>query len=210
MVGARLVSPEAMGAIPLSNEINEIVGTVGVELVRPAGKKALYLTVDTNKFLIKVGDYFARALLAAGINTTTDVLTMLAAHGFETGDGPYKLESAGVLPEPILSNPDLLMWVRVVDDDELELYESEDQAEDLGSEDGKVDFTTQGTVAHTLPPGLPDPAATTTDGYSSLKVERGATKSKGIASNSVLKISAPGKITVHGQHATARLQYWWV
>lgn len=188
---------------PFGSEVNHVVGTTEVLLSRPVGADTLVLQVESGTFRYRIGDYVGRAFAAAAVTVATDVVAV-TAHGLDDGDGPYKLTTDDTLPEPFASDPDLLAWVRVVDANSFQLFESEAEALDLESSVGLVNFTDQGVGNHALgsPAGwapAATPTAAVSDGYGSSVLAAGASLIGG----------APEELTVVGFSATDVLTYWW-
>lgn len=206
MQQARRISPENVGVVNLPKEINTVIGTTATLLTRPAGKKILYIAVRENSFLVKPGDYVARTFAFGGVAVGPPTIITDVAHGFTTGDGPYKMTTDDTLPTGIGANA--LLWVRVLSVDTYSLYDSYDGAMN-GTVANRVDASDQGAGNHSLPEGVPDAIATTTDGYGSVQIERGTGSGHGIQSSSAAKVAAPDKITVQGEGAGSRLEYWW-
>lgn len=54
--GQRPLSPEAIGAVPVSDRISHVVGTTATLLTKPAGAQVLYLVAEKGVFRLRVGD----------------------------------------------------------------------------------------------------------------------------------------------------------
>jgi hypothetical protein len=63
--GQRPISPEALGAAPVADIINELVGTTATLLTKPQGAQALYLVAEKGVFRLRVGDHVADMPAAA-------------------------------------------------------------------------------------------------------------------------------------------------
>lgn len=159
-------------------------------------------TVSSSSLTMHPGDYAARIFAHTAINTTTNAVT-LATHGFENGDGPYKMTTSSTLPTGVGAND--LWYVSVVDANTFKIHAKYGDAQDAktGSE---FDFTDQGTAGnHSLPAGLPATGSVVNDGYASWHYNL-SVNSAGLHR---IAISSPKKFTVALGTSTDVLYYWW-
>lgn len=77
----------------LSKDVNAVRGTTETLITRPVGQRLIALNVAAGVFRVRPGDYLPRVFQDADVSVATDQVT-LAAHGYQTGDGPIKLTAA--------------------------------------------------------------------------------------------------------------------
>lgn len=200
--GARGIPPEAIGALQPSNRVNAVFGDTALVISRPGDERVLVLQCESGTFRFRPGNYAGEAFAAGDVTTGTDRITV-TGHSFTTGDGPYKMTTDTTLPEPFASTPDTLVYVRSIDANTIELYDSAEEALDESGTTGIVDLTTQGVGNHNLggPAGWAPAALTAaavTDGYGSGVLGAGAS----------LVLTPPDRLTVVGFSAADALTYW--
>jgi hypothetical protein len=144
---------------------------------------------------ILVGSRAPQEFIAADVIPADDAI-VLAAHGFETGDGPFRLSTSGTLPAGLATATDY--YVIAIDADTFQFATSRVNA--LNGSD--VDLTDQGSGTHGIT-GVQNvafpPAATIQDGSGGLLL---------LAGQSVV-IQAPKTFTVVGDTG-AVLTYFFV
>ena len=106
--GARVLAPEDLGALPLSDEINHVVGQADEVLFRPAGTRMLFLSVEVDNFRVRVGDLDTGDPGIAGppSSTVTDgrgSLVITAAMGIVVLSAPTALTVKGSAGGSILT-----------------------------------------------------------------------------------------------------------
>lgn len=83
-----------------------------------------------------------------GVDTGAETITTNAAHGLTTGDSVTFIQN-GTLPAPLAENT--AYFVRVIDSDTFELYDTKAHAEGSPATTGRVNLTTTGTAGpHTV------------------------------------------------------------
>lgn len=199
--GARPTYPDALAALPLSEEIFSVVGTSPTMLVRPGDEKTLVLQVEVGDFRIKPGRHVLVTFVDGDVNVSNNTIAE-ATHGYETGDGPYRLASSGTLPAGLALATDY--WIIKVDAGLFKFANSLPNA--LAPTPVPVDITAAaGGGNHTF--GALPPVATTTE------------QAIGNAASLLLKVStqlapivlsAAKKYTVTGSAAGSILNYWWL
>jgi hypothetical protein len=56
LVGQRVPSPETLGCLPLSSDVNHVVGTTATKITKPAGKMILVIVADKGGWRYAVTD----------------------------------------------------------------------------------------------------------------------------------------------------------
>lgn len=160
-------APTLIPAIPLPKNVVSMQSTVTAFLItRPSSEyKYLFIwlmgkiTAGTNVLMgLKQGDHVPRTAAAATNVDITDNEFDITAHGYETGDGPYKITTTTTLPEPFATTPNLLVWVRAVTANAISFHPT---YADAIAGTNEVDLTTTGVGTHTVG-GLTVAAATIT------------------------------------------------
>lgn len=195
-------------ALELSKEINHVYGNSETLLTRPGEERWLVLAPETySSWRIRPGDYVAKSSNLhdkTGDPAGDNILGFAAAHGFTTGDGPYKLTEDNTLPSGL--DTTTLYWVIVVTTTKIQLATSWQNALD-GT---VVDIVDDGTAPNTIG-GVPAaPAASVTDGYASLSLDSGSSAQPVGQPCRAFVMSAPEKLTVVGAGAADILTYWWL
>lgn len=202
---ARPIPPEDIGAVVASKTVNHVVGATPVVITRPSpDDKVLYLAADQGDFRFRVGDYEGKLFQGDDTGGVEEDILVAAAHGLQTGDGPFKVAEGTTLPTGL--DETTLYFVRVVDANTLTLHLSQGDAE---TDTDRVDIETDGSADNVL--GGPDhgtveggwanavqPAAAVTDGYGGNLLGEGVT----------VGLSSPEKVTVVGFNATDVLTWW--
>jgi hypothetical protein len=198
------ISLEALGVLPLSDAINNVVGTASTVLVRPSGAKAIVLMADVGDFRVKLGDNTVKTISAVSGNNLT-----VTGHGLFNGQGPIQLATTGSLPSGLAASTDY--WVIYIDANTIQLATS--QANTVNSTGMAVPtgsgapvpitLSSAGTGTNTIVDGMPateSPATTTTDGSGGVLVSQGASP----------VFSAPSSLTVKGYTSGSVLSYYWI
>lgn len=196
-------------AIELPKEINAVRGDTRVVLTRPAGMTWLVLWPEIwSKWRLKPGDYVTRTVDlhdATGHADGECVFRADAAHGFTTGDGPYKFTEDGTLPAEI--DDTTLYWVIVKTTTVFQVALS--QAAALAGT--YVEFTDDGVPDNRFAVLPVAPTVSVADGYGSLLLDGGHfTFPPGQPTEGMFVMSAPAKLTVGGLDAASILTYWWL
>lgn len=193
-------------AVELSKEINHLYGDSETLIERPGDERWLVLVPETfNYWRLKPGDYVARTFQGDDAGGVEDDILVIAAHGYTTGDGPYKLTEGTTLPTGL--DEVTKYWVRVIDATTIALHLSQAAAE-AGT--GTVDIETDGTADNVIG-GVPAaPAASVTDGYGSLLFESGGTGEPLGNPTRMFVMPAPEALTLVGENVAGILTYWWL
>ena len=88
--GQRPISPEALGAAPVADIINQLVGMTATLLTKPQGAQALYLVAEKGIFRLRVGDHVSDMPAAA-----------YPATSVTNGSGGFLLRAVGDQQQPI-------------------------------------------------------------------------------------------------------------
>lgn len=194
-------------------------------LLRPSSDyKWLYVNCENRDnaaisavWAFRNGDYVPRTAAAATNVDITDDEFDITAHGYETGDGPYKMTTTTTLPEPFATSPQTIFWVRRVTANAISFHPT---YVDAINGTNKINLTTVGVGTHTVggmtaPLGTGSVQATITDGYGQFEVHLHAANLVtqpffGDASK-LLKFLAPEKMTVVMGLADVQIgfTYWW-
>lgn len=210
----RPLSPEDLGAWSLSRDIQVVGGDTDVHAFRrPEGATALYVGIaqssgfgyfDINpKWMAQDNDFTVTA--------ATDVCNA-TSHGYETGDGPYRLSSTTTLPAGLDSSTDY--WVYKIDDDNFYLCASLGNAtRQIVGQPGRVDapipvdITDTGTGTHTVLSEMDVAVLATGPGNGTFRFDIGSSVGGVVQA---LVFSAPEAVTVQISGATVILHIWWV
>ncbi len=207
--GSRIIAPEDQGAMTLSNDVTQVMGTTAVVISRPAGSPGvLYLAADVGSWRVRPGNYKSQTI--TGEAFATDTLTVVG-HGYVTGDGPFRLTSDNNdLPLNLLK--DTNYWIIRTDDDDFKLATTKANAE-AGT---VADFDDDGT-ATVIIGGAEDGSTPADDGYgwaaaafpsAAAVVAKGNYSAPLIGQGFTAIIASPEKITVKGFTNTDVLSYW--
>ena len=219
--GARVSHPATRTAFSMSKEINVVVGTTEAVLARPDWARFIAMHVDAGAFMVRPGNY-----TQLQFNSTSDVdgtqetavITGVEARMSTLPNGvkvfgPVQLSvSSGALPTGL--SADTSYWIAKpldagVATDEVAFYLTESAAQAAGTgpaNDDRIGLTA--AVGVTNFAGMANnalgaiPAATVTDGYSSLHLNNTA--------GAYLTWAAPQSLTVKGLAAGSVLTYWWL
>ena len=206
---ARQISPEDMGAICLSKTTSHIVGTTETLIQNTEGHEVLFLQADIGAWRVRPGDYVGKSITAFDeTGGVAEDMATITAHGYATGDGPYRLTlaAADALPTGLAIDTDY--WVIEVNANTIQFASTLANAQ-AGTQ---IEITGNGTVSTLIELGGPadgatsgsgwanavDPTASVTDGYGASKIAAGAT----------MIAAAPSDITVVAFGASDVLTYW--
>ncbi len=188
--------------------------TVATCFRRPDGASLLHLAVigpATEDVELAAGCYTAsKVILNASWNGTTNAATE-TAHGFVTGDGPYRLTTSGTLPTGLELATDY--WLYVIDANTIQFCLSRGDAvrqtrHSVTPADDPVfiDFTGAGTGDHTVVSIFPTLQAGISAALEAtpiqLPLETGALRID-------QSFAAPAAISLQASAATVRVQIWW-
>ncbi len=187
------VSTTNLAVVPVSKTINAVVGTTETLITRPGDERALVFRVEVGDFRVRPGDYRTKSVTFDATGGGVENEVTATAHGYQTGDGPFRLTESGTLPTGLATGTNY--FVIRVDNNTFQLAPDYQNALDGAA----VVFTTDGTPPNEIA-GVPaSPAATGAQGYNSTLF---------VAGTHIL--SAPDKLTVKGSAAGSRLLYWWL
>ncbi len=101
-VDARSIAPEKSGLIQLSRSIGHVVGTTGVEIVRPAGMRILTVRCESGTIRCRPGLYGGWRFTSGNMNLGTSEITVELEesprlHDHVTGDGPFQITTQQAL-----------------------------------------------------------------------------------------------------------------
>ncbi len=187
-----------LGAVPIGDAINSIVGVAATQLVGgPASRgNILVLVSDKGAFRFRLGDQADRSFVPGDVTVGADTID-ITAHGWVTGDGPVQIENDLSDPPAGLDEVTDYFVIRT-DDDTIQLALSLVDAL-AGTQ---VDITDVGTGVNTIG-GMANtlvmPAADIVDGSSSFR----------LAPEGFLVLPGPIKLTAKGDAADAVLSYWY-
>ena len=218
--GVRIITPEAQGALVLSNSVSHAMGTTALLLTRPTTssspfapeKHTLYMAADVGGWRVRLGDYTGQAFDQTKLSTANDTIE-ITTHGYSTGDGPFRLTiDGGTIATGLAVDTDY--WI--IEGASADLFQvatsyanamagTEEDISVAGTADYTIGGASHGATpasdgygwADTLQPSVA--AAAATDDYNSILIGEGFTA---IA-------SAPSDITVVAFNATDVLTYWW-
>lgn len=210
----RAISPEALGALTLSEDIQVVGGDTNIHAFRrPDGASVLYVgvatapgasTFDLNPKWLPADDTFT-------VNASTNVCTA-TSHGFVTGDGPYRLSTTDTLPDPLATDTDY--WVYAIDDDDFYLCTSLGAAQHKsGGKPGEidspkpVDLTDTGTGTHTILAGMDTAVVASGAGNGTFRFVAGS--AVGPIFNPVYTFPAPKAVTLQTSATSVVLHVWW-
>ncbi len=187
-----------LGAVPIGENINALVGTAATLLVGgPASRgNILVLSADKGAFRFRLGDQQDRTFLPGDVTTAADTID-ITAHGWITGAGPVQISNDLSDPPAGLDEVSDYFVIRV-DDDTIKLATSLVNA-NAGT---AIDITDAGTGVNTLggmANTLNQPAADITDGSSSFR----------LPAEGFLVVPSPTLLTAKGDAADAVLSYWY-
>lgn len=187
--GALVLGADLLAPLPMAKEIAHVFGATAT-LLSPNKGGVLVLHCEAGSFRVRPGDYLPKVFTA---DNTTEIFSSVA-HGYVTGDGPFKVSNAGgALPAGLANTT--LYWVIKLTADTFSLALSWDAAM-AGT---VVAISDDGTGTQTIG-GVPaTPGATVTDGYGTFKLSAGDFR----------VFAAPKKLTVKGAGASDILTAWW-
>ncbi len=197
----RDIEAKGVEAFTLSARMHAVVGTAITHLTRPSDRRFIGFQVQVNGFFIKAGYHPERTFVDGDVDTATERITD-TAHGFVSGDGPYRLTSTGTLPAGLSLTVDY--FVRRIDDNTYTLHLSHRSA--TKPTDTGVDITAAaggGTHGIAAMPSA-EPSATNTDGQEALHVNAGAGAGGDIGG----VMAMPERLTIRGDGAASKLVYW--
>ena len=198
----RPVEVKGIEAFALSARMHAIVGSTVTHLTRPSGRSLIAFQVLVNGFFVKAGYHPSRTFVDADVTTAADTIDD-TAHGFVTGNGPYRLTSTGTLPAGLLTTLDY--FVRRIDDDTYTLHLTH-----AGASKGTtpVDITAAaggGTHGIAAMPSA-EPTVTNTNGQEALHL----TAVAGLGGEVGGVMSMPERLTVRGDGAASKMSYWFL
>ena len=205
---ARRSRAEDTGDVALSKLINHVFGNTETLISRPSNTVSLFLQVesDADSFRLKPGDYRARDFADGDVTTATNVAVvdnLSGAHEFEAGDGPYRLSTSGALPTGLSDSVDY--YIEVVNSTTIAFHLSREAAIAADSTT-RVNITAAGGGGtHTIGGVAGAASATITNGTGSFQVSTPSGQTPRIHA-----FTAPSRLTVVGNDASAILTYWWV
>jgi hypothetical protein len=165
----------------------------------------MVIIIEAGTVRLRPGDYIVRTptdwVFADNTITLTD-------HGYESGDGPYKLTQGTTLPTDL--DETTLYWIGVVDANTFALYLNQADAVIAANDATRVTFSDGGVgddhdVGGMNNNGLDNPLATITDGYGSVELAAPS----GNKENLGLSLAAHEKLTVLADGAVT-FTYWFL
>ena len=102
---ARPIEVKTSDALTLSSRMNAVFADTATVLTRPANRRFLAFQILADGFYIKPGYHPSRTFVDSDVAQATDRITD-TAHGFEAGDGPYRLT---VGTPAILATPGIIL-----------------------------------------------------------------------------------------------------
>lgn len=199
MDAARVMTPEALSAIPISGDIQHAQNTGLYLLVRPNDELNLFLHCENGTGRMKVGNWMTLAWTNAEVIVADDTIALTGGttpHNFRTGDGPLQITTDGTLPNPIVISTDV--WVIAVDDLLFKLALTEADAKAGVA----IDLTNTGTGNNTIEAENAMLATVTADiinGIGGLEIQ----------ADERMVLAAPDRLTVELFGTTPVLTYYW-
>lgn len=196
-MGQSRLRPNELGSIAVPKQVYHVVGVAPTKIEKPDGANSLVLFVENDNFRMKVGNYAIEDLVVD--DAAEDTFT-LEEHNYDTGDGPYQVDTDNTLPAGLAGSTDY--WIIKVDEDTFKLATSYANAI-AGT---AVNVTDAGTGSHTIDGTVAiaeAPAGTDNNGNGSVLLSAAALGNPHV-------YGAPSVLTVVGYDAGSVLTYWWI
>ncbi len=224
IAGAAQVSPADMGAIALSKAIGSLVADAGTDefvIERPSGAKVLFVQANQGDWRLRPGDYVSRTVTAFDFTggADEDILT-ITAHGFVTGDGPFRftLAAGDALATGLLVNTDY--WVIAADTNSNLDANTIQLATSLADAQAgtRAEFTDDGTFSTLIALGGSANGATSGIGWGNALIPIDTDEAEMGASYGAMRLgqgatailSAPEKLTLRAYATADSVSYWFV
>lgn len=188
---ARNTSGESLGAIPIGEVIENIVGTGTYSRTRPDGYTKLVMKVEAGSFRLRPGDASAKTITA--IDEETSTLTVVD-HRYSNGAGPIRLATTGEFPMGLDVNTEF--YVSVIDDNTIKLSLTEENA--LGGDTIEFIDAGSGTISIALSVTTPSSNVSTTG---SIML---------VPSDGIVVFAAPAMVTLVGASSESIVTIWWL
>lgn len=191
--GQRRPSLDDIAAIPVPSQVYAVVGTTATYLEAPAGKDVLFVAANQGGWSFRPGNYVGAEF---SVDDTDEDTVTITGHKYETGDGPFLVETSGSLPTGLTTSTDY--YIIKVDENTVKFASSEIDA----GNGVAVDITAAGSGTHSISAGMPStelPASSITNGHHAHYLMEG---------HSWPFVKARG-VTVKGYGATSVLNYFW-